>query len=178
MPRRRPQVLPESQDLDPDAREIPHRLNQLVVRFSHPADHPRLRQPRWLERLGVLQYAQSPVVAAARADEAVQPLDRLQVVAEDLRARPHDNLNRGKVAYGFAEGPALPVADVDRSVADEGRRAVYRDIEIDDTSYRMITFPMAGGGAVQVARDVTESETVLVDLRNRLLLVGLVSLGG
>jgi len=80
----------------------------------------------------------------------------------------------GRIAYGFAEGPALPVEATDRRVADDGKRAVYRDIEIDDKSFRLITYPMPTGGAVQVARDVSGSETVLIDLRNRLLLVGLV----
>lgn len=65
----------------------------------------------------------------------------------------------------------LDVDEVDYAVADGGRR-VIRTIDVDGSDYRMITEPSVRGLAVQVARDLTETEAVLADLRRRLLVIG------
>ncbi|MBT8215060.1 MAG: HAMP domain-containing histidine kinase [Acidimicrobiia bacterium] len=65
----------------------------------------------------------------------------------------------------------LEVTDADYAVAAGGRR-VLRTVDVDGTPYRMITEPANRGLAVQVARDLTETEAVLGDLRRRLILIG------
>ena len=78
----------------------------------------------------------------------------------------------GRVAYAVPGQPVLPVAEVDRGVATGGAERVVRDVSAEGASYRMLTVPLPGGGAVQVARDTSESTTLLARLRSRLLLIG------
>ncbi len=70
-------------------------------------------------------------------------------------------------------GRDLPVTDVDRSIADGGK-SVIRDITIDESPYRMITSPDEPAGAVQVARDVSATASVLDGLRLRLGVISVV----
>ena len=67
----------------------------------------------------------------------------------------------------------LPVTDVDRAVA-KGGTSVIRDITIDESPYRMITSPDEPAGAVQVARDVSATASVLDGLRLRLGIIAVV----
>ncbi len=70
-------------------------------------------------------------------------------------------------------GRDLPVTDVDRAVA-KGGTSVIRDITIDESPYRMITSPDEPAGAVQVARDVSATASVLDGLRLRLGIIAVV----
>ena len=70
-------------------------------------------------------------------------------------------------------GRDLPVTDVDRAIAD-GAKSVIRDITLDESPYRMITAPSEPGGAVQVARDVSATASVLDGLRLRLGVIAVV----
>ncbi len=70
-------------------------------------------------------------------------------------------------------GLELPVEDVDRSVAATDSREVLRTVDVDGADYRMITSPLRGGGAVQVARSLAETESILADIRRSQLLIGL-----
>jgi two-component system sensor histidine kinase MprB len=77
----------------------------------------------------------------------------------------------GSIRYSTG-GPALPVEDVDLAVAAAERPPALRSVRTPDGHYRMITAPAGGGSAVQVARDLTEEDAVLADLRTRLALIG------
>lgn len=66
----------------------------------------------------------------------------------------------------------LPVEDIDRSVAVNQDRMVFRNVEIEGVHYRMVTAPLAAGGAVQIARELTETEQVLAGLLGSLVLLG------
>ena len=66
----------------------------------------------------------------------------------------------------------LPVEDVDRSVALDKDKMVFRNVEVDGVRYRMVTAPLAAGGAVQIARELTETERVLAGLLGSLILLG------
>ena len=70
-------------------------------------------------------------------------------------------------------GRDLPVTDADRAIADGGK-SVIRDITIDESPYRMITSPDEPAGAVQVARDVSATTSVLDGLRLRLGVISVV----
>jgi two-component system sensor histidine kinase MprB len=65
------------------------------------------------------------------------------------------------------------VEAVDLSVARGGVRAL-RTVNLSDERFRMVTAPMVGGGAVQIAMSLTEAEGTLTGLRLVLLGVGLI----
>ncbi len=74
----------------------------------------------------------------------------------------------------------LPVDDADRAVADGTATASGqpRDVSIEGEAYRMLTIPVQGVGAVQVARSSRETERALSVIRQRTLLsVSLVIIG-
>ncbi len=64
----------------------------------------------------------------------------------------------------------LPIADADRDIA-QGRKqtSILRTVEIDGDELRMITAPLPDGGAIQVARRLTESRSLVSALRSGLL---------
>ncbi len=69
----------------------------------------------------------------------------------------------------------LPVSAAERTVAttaSTGEEARVRVVVVDGDRYQMITYPVSGGGAVQVARSLVETEDVLASLRLRLALIG------
>ena len=74
----------------------------------------------------------------------------------------------------------LPVDDADRAIASGAYSGEIepRDVTIDGEAWRMITIPLVGRGAVQVARSARETERALAVIRNRTLLsVALVTFG-
>jgi two-component system sensor histidine kinase MprB len=83
-------------------------------------------------------------------------------------------------ASGAVAGPitgevTLPVEEIDLAVAAGADEPVLRDVWIDGVHYRMLTNPatgLHGAAAVQVARDVTETDALLSGLRMRLFLIG------
>ncbi len=80
---------------------------------------------------------------------------------------------RGQALFSVSGQPSLPIAPGDRRVAaGDGVDRLVRDVSVEGTDYRMLTEPLPGGGAVQVARDLSETATELGQLRNRLLLIG------
>ena len=74
----------------------------------------------------------------------------------------------------------LPVDAADRAVAGGAYSGLIepRDVTIDGEAWRMLTIPIPGQGAVQIARSARETERALAVIRNRTLLsVGLVIIG-
>jgi two-component system sensor histidine kinase MprB len=67
----------------------------------------------------------------------------------------------------------LPVAALDRGLARSGGTPWLRSAMTDGATYRILTEPLAGGGAVQLARDYTGTEQVLSSLRWRYALLDL-----
>jgi two-component system sensor histidine kinase MprB len=78
--------------------------------------------------------------------------------------------DEGEPEYSSTGEIVLPVDDADRQVA-AGEDSQIRDVTVDGVESRMITAPLQGGGAVQVARDVTEEQEVLSTLASRMLVV-------
>jgi two-component system sensor histidine kinase MprB len=70
-------------------------------------------------------------------------------------------------------GPALPVDAATKALAANGGPDHYSTVTVDGTPYRTIAVATPGGGAVQVARPLTETNNVLASLRRRLGLIGL-----
>jgi two-component system, OmpR family, sensor histidine kinase MprB len=87
------------------------------------------------------------------------PLVRQQAIAPD-----------GTIA-GSSYG-RLPVTAGDRALAAGGPFGAHtvRTVTIDGQHWRIETFGLGGGGAVQAARSLAENENVLASLRDRILI--------
>jgi two-component system sensor histidine kinase MprB len=79
----------------------------------------------------------------------------------------------GHVTDSLPGQPTLPIDAQDRAIAAKQSPSRYRDVSIGGEEYRMITVSLRGGGAVQIARQVSETDDVLAVLRNRLVLIAL-----
>jgi two-component system, OmpR family, sensor histidine kinase MprB len=79
----------------------------------------------------------------------------------------------GNVTDTLPGQPSLPIDAQDRAIAAKQSASRYRDVTIDGEDYRMITVSLRNGGAVQIARQVSETDDVLDVLRNRLVLIAL-----
>ena len=65
----------------------------------------------------------------------------------------------------------LPVNDRDLAVSRGEASTALRDVTVEDTHLRMITFPV-GGVAVQAIRSLTEVDHTLARIKNFLILIG------
>lgn len=65
----------------------------------------------------------------------------------------------------------LPVGDADRAIAEGDRSRLLRTVEDGDDALRMLTVPIEGGGAVQLATPLASAHTVM--RRLVLLLAGI-----
>ena len=79
---------------------------------------------------------------------------------------------RGIVVSLRSEDISLPIEDVDVDVVRGESGRVVRNVSVDDTRLRMATIPIPNIGALQIARTLTETDSILSALRMRLLLIG------
>ncbi len=79
----------------------------------------------------------------------------------------------GTVTNSLPGQPSLPIDAEDRAIAREQNGSQYRDVTVDGNQYRMITVSLRNGGAVQIAREVSETDDVLDVLRTRLVIIAL-----
>ncbi|HET9543266.1 MAG TPA: hypothetical protein VFP02_09300, partial [Acidimicrobiales bacterium] len=70
-------------------------------------------------------------------------------------------------------GQDLPVDDADRAVAAGTDDARLSTVTVDGVELRVLTVHLRGGGAVQIARELTETDDVLTALAGRLALITL-----
>jgi two-component system sensor histidine kinase MprB len=69
----------------------------------------------------------------------------------------------------------IPVSNADRHLAASGGDASFADLKEGDTELRVLTQPLATGGAIQVARSLADTEHTLDTL---VIILALVSAGG
>jgi two-component system sensor histidine kinase MprB len=114
----------------------------------------------------LLEEGEEVVPALSQHQSPFYSLDSLiQIVGKD-----------GQIMFSIPEQPSLPIETADREIAaGETREGVFRDVPIGGTDYRMLTTALPSGGALQTARDLTETTSVLAQFRNRLLVIGLLS---
>jgi len=79
----------------------------------------------------------------------------------------------GKITNSLPGQTALPIDAQDRATARTSGQSHYRDVTVDGVQYRMITASLRSGGAVQIARKVSETDDVLDVLRTRLVIIAL-----
>jgi two-component system sensor histidine kinase MprB len=73
--------------------------------------------------------------------------------------------------------PVLPIEQQDLDVAARLITPSIRDAHFGGVHYRMVTTAGSDGTGVQMARDLTEIDAFLLDLRTRLLIIGLIGVG-
>ncbi|MDH5615659.1 MAG: HAMP domain-containing protein, partial [Acidimicrobiia bacterium] len=78
----------------------------------------------------------------------------------------------GEVVAYLRGGPALPISEGDRAIAGVRDRYTQRDVWVEDVHYRMITAPYGDTYAIQIARDLTETDAIVNGLRLRLFGIG------
>lgn len=82
----------------------------------------------------------------------------------------------GAVTGTSSTAVVLPVsADEAALAASGGQGRILRDATVGGVDYRMITVAQPAGGALQVARPLTEADDVLHGVAGRLVLMGLMS---
>ena len=69
----------------------------------------------------------------------------------------------------------LPVSSADRDLATNGGNAQFSDVSVQGTDLRVLTQPMAAGGAIQVARSLEDTNHTLNTL---IIILAAVSAGG
>ncbi len=72
-------------------------------------------------------------------------------------------------------GLTLPVEQVDRAVAANDQQSTLRTVIVDEADYRMITWHLDGGGAVQVARSLDEAVNLLALVQTRTLAIAIIA---
>jgi two-component system sensor histidine kinase MprB len=107
------------------------------------------------------QDQQRPTALSFDPDAIVQTLDR----SGDITASTGGTL---PVTSGALD---IATARPDRSAPPKEE---FQSITLDGESYRMITQSVEGGGAVQVARSIEETEQVLSDLVRRFVIITIV----
>jgi two-component system sensor histidine kinase MprB len=79
----------------------------------------------------------------------------------------------GRIVTELPGQPRLPVDAADRALAQKPGPSRLSDIHVDGQHYRVITASLPGGGAVQIARSMRETDDVLAVLQSRLILISL-----
>ncbi len=78
----------------------------------------------------------------------------------------------GEVVAFLRGGPALPISETDLQVVGERLYVEPRNVYVEETHYRMITAPWGDGYAIQIARDMSETDAIVNGLRLRLFGIG------
>ncbi len=101
--------------------------------------------------------------AGAPTDAGEQPGDAPGGIGPGPGAGSVFVTQRLDAAGAIAEpaSPALPVGPADVAIASGSAAAEVRDVSIDGVHARMLTQPIDGGGAVQVARSMADTDQVI-----------------
>ena len=125
--------------------------NFLIDRVNTVAQ--RLSGARELQSLGRRERFRFPLSEAlldARFDVESQVIDQ-----------------SGEIILAIGES-AIPVTSSDIAIAN-GAEAQMRSITLGQNDFRLYVVPLRGGGAIQIARNVDESTTILYRIRNGLV---------
>ncbi|MCY3892001.1 MAG: HAMP domain-containing sensor histidine kinase [Acidimicrobiaceae bacterium] len=81
-------------------------------------------------------------------------------------------------AVVYASDEVLPVTPADLAVANGRARRHRSDVSADGVRLRVLTVPLAPGGALMVARPLDEVDANVAGLRNALTVVAVIGVGG
>lgn len=127
---------------------LEHRARTVTEVAGHPARHA------WQRHRGALPFIGRN--ALAEFDAHVQILDA-----------------NGRPVFAISE-VRLPVGEEERHLAATGGEPVRRTVRLEGQRYRILTTALGDDGAVQVARDLGETDRALRDLLRRTIPLGTV----
>jgi len=79
---------------------------------------------------------------------------------------------RGDLVFAFEGEPALPVDEFEGALAAGPGHYTLRDVWVDEVHYMAIAVPLSKDLALQIARDLTETDAIVNGLRLRLFGIG------
>ena len=120
----------------------------------------------------VTEVLENPAGLTSQRQRGVRPfIGRIELADFDAHVQI---LNAaGRPVFAISNVP-LPVTDDDRLLANAGGEPLRRTVRIDNKRYRILTSGLDGSGAVQVARDLGETDRALNDLLRRTIPLGVV----
>jgi len=80
--------------------------------------------------------------------------------------------DQGDLVFAFEGEPTLPVEDFDGVLAAGPGHYTLGDVWVDDIHYMVIAVPLSQDLALQIARDLTETDAIVNGLRLRLFGIG------
>src|SRR5207253_11328115 len=133
---RRPKVLTDGQDLDVMRPQIAEDLDHLVQLLPQAEHDAGLDEDGCVHPLGALQQFQRARVAALRPYLWVQAGNGLDVVVEDVRARPHHGRQRRLVTHEIRDqnlDAALrnPLANLPDGAGEDGGAPILELVAVD-----------------------------------------------
>ncbi|MFQ5967257.1 MAG: ATP-binding protein [Acidimicrobiia bacterium] len=78
----------------------------------------------------------------------------------------------GQLVLALRGAPPLPIDEVDLQVVEESLAPFLRDVVVQGQEHRMVSAAIPNFGLLQIARSLAETNAILADLRNALLLIG------
>ena len=129
---------------------------------------------QFLERraLAVVEVLQRPADLALQRERGARPfIGRIPLADFDAHVQILNREGRPIFAISSIQ---LPVSAEDRQIAGETGEPVRRTVRLDGLRYRILTAPLGGNGAVQVARDLDETDRALNDLLRRTIPLGVI----
>jgi two-component system sensor histidine kinase MprB len=118
------------------------------------------------------------VPAVGRGNRGIPPVDEQGEFQREVAPRTYARLLSGDgiLLLNFGNEFDAPVTDEILASADEG--PTIGTGSIGDDRARVVTVVLEGRGYVQIARSLAEIDQSLADLRNRILLIGLLAVAG
>ncbi len=129
---------------------------------------------QFLERRAraVSEVVQRPADLALQRERGARPfIGRIALADFDAHVQILNTDGRPVFAISNVQ---LPVGAEDTRLANEGGGSVRRTVHLDGRRYRMLTTALGGNGAVQVARDLGETDRALNDLLSRTIPLGVI----
>jgi len=137
-------------------RELHQEVDQFLERRAH----------------AVAEVLQRPADLALQRERGARPfIGRIPLADFDAHIQI---LNRDGRPIFAISNVRLPVAAEDGQIAEGAGESARRTVRLDGQRYRIVTAPLGGNGAVQVARDLGETDRVLNDLLRRTIPLGMI----
>ncbi|MXV91302.1 MAG: HAMP domain-containing histidine kinase [Acidimicrobiia bacterium] len=137
-------------------RELHQEVDQFLARRAH----------------AVSEVLENPSGLAQQRQRGARPVIG-RIPLADFDAQVQILNAAGRPVFAVSDVP-LPVGADDRLLAVEGGEPLRRTVTLDGQRYRMLTSALDGNGAVQVARDLGETDRALNDLLRRTIPLGVI----
>ncbi len=137
-------------------RELHQEVDHFLVRRAH----------------AVVEVLQRPADLALQRERGARPfIGRIPLADFDAHVQI---LDRDGHPIFTVSSVRLPVGTEERQIAHEAGGSVRRTVQLDGQRYRILTASLGGNGAVQVARDLGETDRALKDLLRHTIPLGVI----